>query len=173
MFDPKYQLGLDTALLKRRDLVRFFDIDGVLSVYAYGADGVNAVSDQEFDRFVESHDLYQYAVAPSFIRDYIETYTDPAENYVVSQSGNEYQDRQKIAFIRRCYQGLFPEDHILFTRTDVKADAVRSVLEKRPAGMHTPHLFIDDSAGVLDKLQCAGIQAVHVSSLLLLAELHA
>ena len=173
MFDPKYQLGLDTALLKRRDLVRFFDIDGVLSVYAYGADGVNAVSDQEFDRFVESHDLYQYAVAPSFIRDYIETYTDPAENYVVSQSGNEYQDRQKIAFIRRCYPGLFPEDHILFTRTDVKADAVRSVLEKRPAGMHTPHLFIDDSAGVLDKLQCAGIQAVHVSSRLLLAELHA
>ena len=57
MFDPNYQLGLDTALLKQRDLVRFFDIDGVLSVYAYGADGINAVRDDEFDAFMETHDL--------------------------------------------------------------------------------------------------------------------
>ena len=32
MFNPDYQLGLDTALLKQPDLVRFFYIDGVLSV---------------------------------------------------------------------------------------------------------------------------------------------
>lgn len=171
MFDPNYQLGLDTALLKQRDLVRFFDIDGVLSVYAYGADGINAVRDEAFDAFMETHDLYQYATAPVFIKEYIEQYTTPALNYVVSQSGSEAQDQQKLAFLRRCYPGLFPADHILFTRSDVKADAVRAALEKNHQGLATPHLFIDDSAGVLDKLQLADIRAVHVSSLLLLATL--
>lgn len=169
MFDPNYQLGLDTALLKRKDLVRFFDIDGVLSVYAYGADGVNAVRDVEFDEFMETHDLYQYAEAPAFIKEYIEQYTEPNLNYVVSQSGTVAQDQQKIEFLNRCYPGVFSPEHILFTRTDVKADAVRSALEKNHEGLATPHLFIDDSTSVLDKLQVAGIRAVHVSSLLLLA----
>ena len=171
MFNPDYQLGLDTALLKQRDLVRFFDIDGVLSVYAYGADGINAVRDEAFDAFMETHDLYQYAAAPVFIKEYIEQYTTPTLNDVVSQSGTEAQDQQKLAFLKRCYPGLFPEDHILFTRSDVKAEAVREALEKNHQGLETPHLFIDDSAGVLDKLQLAGIRAVHVSSLLLLATL--
>ena len=171
MFDPHYQLGLDTALLKRRDLVRFFDIDGVLSVYGYGSDGINACSDEAIDAFMETQELYRYAAAPAFIQDYIRRYTDPARNYVVSQSGNEAQDRQKRAFLRRCYPGAFPEPHILFTRSNVKADAVRQVLHTMPRGLQTPHLLIDDSAGVLDQLQTAGIAAVHVSSLLLLAEL--
>lgn len=171
MFDPNYQLGLDTALLKQRDLVRFFDIDGVLSVYAYGSDGINAVPDEAFDDFMETHDLYQYAEAPAFIREYIEKYTTPALNYVVSQSGTKAQDQQKLAFLSRWYPGLFPADHILFTRSDVKAEAVREALENNHQGLATPHLFIDDSAGVLDKLQLAGIRAVHVSSLLLLATL--
>ena len=148
MFNPDYQLGLDTALLKQRDLVRFFDIDGVLSVYAYGADGINAVRDEAFDAFMETHDLYQYAAAPVFIKEYIEQYTTPTLNYVVSQSGTEAQDQQKLAFLKRCYPGLFPEDHILFTRSDVKAEAVREALEKNHQGLATPHLFIDDSAGV-------------------------
>ena len=86
-------------------------------------------------------------------------------------AATEAQDQQKLTFLRRCYPGLFPEDHILFTRSDVKADAVREALEKNHQGLATPHLFIDDSAGVLDKLQIAGIRAVHVSSLLLLATL--
>ena len=103
MFNPDYQLGLDTALLKQRDLVRFFDIDGVLSVYAYGADGINAVRDEAFDAFMETHDLYQYAAAPVFIKEYIEQYTTPTLNYVVSQSGTEAQDQQKLAFLKRCW----------------------------------------------------------------------
>ncbi len=171
VFDPKYQLGMDTGLLKRRDLIRFFDIDGVLSVYAYGTDGINACPDEMFDAFMETYALYRYAAAPAFMRAYVSRYTEPSRNYVVSQSGNEAQDRQKIEFLNRCYPGLFPVDHIRFTRTSEKADAVRDVLKEMPQGLKTPHLLIDDSAGVLDQLQNAGIMAVHVSSLLLLAEL--
>ena len=87
MYSETYQLGLDRNILTDRNRIRFFDIDGVLSTYAYGADGINAVSDQEFDQFVEHVDLYQKAEGSLLLREYLETYTDPALNYVVSQSG--------------------------------------------------------------------------------------
>lgn len=171
MFDPEYQLGRDRGLLTSKDTIRFFDIDGVLSIYGYGTDGINVCSDDKFDAFIENFDLYKYAVAPDFMRDYINRYTDPEKNYVISQSGSPAQDKQKIAFVNRCYPGAFPEGHIIFSRTNEKEEAVRNVLETLPDGISTPHIVIDDSVGVLSLLQEAGISAVHVSSLLMLAEL--
>lgn len=171
MFDPKYQLGLDMSILTSKDAIRFFDIDGVLSVYGYGSDGINVCSDDKFDAFIETIDLYKYAVAPDFIREYIEKYTVPENNYVLSQSGSAAQDKQKIVFVNRCYPGLFLEGHILFSRTSDKTEAVRKVLNEMTDGLSTPHIVIDDSISVLSTLQDAGISAVHVSSLLLFAEL--
>lgn len=171
MFDPTYQLGLDVSLLTSRDTVRFFDIDGVLSIYGYGTDGINVCSDDKFDTFIETFDLYKYAVAPEFMREYILHYTTPENNYIVSQSGSPAQDKQKIAFVNRCYPGAFPESHILFPRTSDKTEAVRKVLDEMTDGLSTPHIVIDDSVGVLSRLQDTGISAVHVSSLLLLAGL--
>lgn len=171
MFNPEYQLGLDTELLTSKDTIRFFDIDGVLAIYGYGTDGINVCPDDKFDTFIESFELYKYAVAPDFMREYIDCYTVPGNTYVLSQSGSPVQDAQKIAFVNRCYPGAFPEDHILFSRTSDKSEIVQQVLAQLPDGLKTPHVMIDDSAGVLSKLQDAGINAVHVSSLMLFAEL--
>lgn len=171
MFNPEYQLGLDTELLTSKDTIRFFDIDGVLAIYGYGTDGINVCPDDKFDTFIESFELYKYAVAPDFMREYIDCYTIPGNNYVLSQSGSPAQDKQKITFVNRCYPGAFPEDHILFSRTSAKSEIVQQVLAQLPDGLKTPHVMIDDSAGVLSKLQDAGINAVHVSSLMLFAEL--
>ena len=171
MYSETYQLGLDRNILTDRNRIRFFDIDGVLSTYAYGADGINAVSDQEFDQFVEHVDLYQKAEGSLLLREYLETYTDPALNYVVSQSGSITQDDQKRHFLSRVYHGYFPEDHIFFSRTSEKAPVMKSILLPMQKALQTPHLAIDDDVRVLDLLQKEGITAVHVSSLMLLADL--
>lgn len=171
-FDPAYQLGLDTKLIRNPHLVRVFDIDGVLAIYGYGSNGINVCSDTEFDAFMETHDLYQYARGTAFMRSYLKSCTAPQLNYVLSQSGNEAQDRQKIAFLKREYNGFFPEDHILFTREPDKANIVAKLLSEHFDGLATPHLCIDDDVRVLAKLQVGGIRAIHISSLLLLAEIH-
>lgn len=171
MFDPDYRLGHDTELLKRKDLVRFFDIDGVLAVYGYGSDGINVCSDEEFDDFVESHDIYKTAIGPDFVKDYITAFSEPDRNFVLSLSSTPTQDQQKIDFINRVYPGLFLPENILFSRDSDKSILVKKVLEDKYEGLKTPHLFIDDDTRVLYKLQVAGVTAVHISSLLLLAGL--
>lgn len=172
MYSADYQLGLDRSVLTDPTRIRFFDIDGVLSVYAYGIDGINAVSDQEFDRFVESVDLYQSAEGPDFLRQYMFQYSTPSRNYVVSQSGTMTQDAQKRRFIKRLYFDCIPEDHVFFTRTSDKASIIKEILSHTENGLSTPHLAIDDDVRVLDILQREQITAVHISSLLLLADLH-
>lgn len=171
MFDPNYRLGHDTELLKQKDLVRFFDIDGVLAVYGYGSDGINVCGDDEFDAFVEAHDIYKTAIGPDFIKAYITSFSEPDRNFVLSLSSTPTQDKQKIDFINRVYPGLFPKDHILFSRDSDKSIMVKEVLDSKYEGLKTPHLFIDDDTRVLYKLQVAGVTAVHISSLLLLADL--
>ncbi|SFG73591.1 hypothetical protein [Oribacterium sp. WCC10] len=171
MFDPNYRLGLDTDYIKRKDLVRFFDIDGVLAVYGYGSDGINVCSDKEFDEFVEKHDIYETAMGADFIKDYIKTFSDVSKNYVLSLSSTSTQDAQKVKFINRMYPGMFLPENILFTRESDKSIITTEILTKKYNGLSTPHLFIDDDTRVLYKLQVAGITAVHISSLLLLAKL--
>ncbi|OON86939.1 hypothetical protein BXO88_05190 [Oribacterium sp. C9] len=171
MFDPNYRLGLDLELLKRKDLVRFFDIDGVLAVYGYGSDGINVCGDDEFDAFVEEHDIYETAVGPEFIKQYIETYTDCSRNFILSLSSTKTQDAQKVRFINRVYPGLFKPENILFTRDSDKSVMVKETLEREFDGLNTPHLFIDDDTRVLYRLQLGGVTAVHISSLLQLAAL--
>lgn len=171
MYDPNYRLGLDLELLKRKDLVRFFDIDGVLAVYGYGSDGINVCGDDEFDEFVEKHDIYETASGPDFIRQYIETYTDCSRNFILSMSSTPTQDAQKVKFINRVYPGLFRPENILFTRESDKSGPVIETLNEKFDGLRTPHLFIDDDTRVLYKLQLSGVTAVHISSLFLLAAL--
>jgi hypothetical protein len=171
MFDENYRLGHDTEYMTRNDLVRFFDIDGVLAIYGYGSDGINVCSDDEFDEFVEKHDVYETAVGAEIMKQYISRFTYPSRNYVISLSGSDTQDAQKVKFINRVYPGLFPPENILFTRGSDKSPLVKEVLDSSFQGLKTPHLFIDDDTRVLYKLQCAGITAIHISSLLLLAEI--
>lgn len=171
MYDPNYRLGLDRDYLKRKDLVRFFDIDGVLAVYGYGSDGINVCGDDEFDEFVEKHDIYETAEGAPLIKDYIRTFSDPQNNYVLSLSSTDTQDAQKVKFINRVYPGLFLPENILFTREAEKSMIAKDVLNKKYQGLDTPHLFIDDDTRILYKLQIAGVTAVHISSLMLLGAL--
>ena len=52
-----------------------------------------------------------------------------------------------------------------------KKAIARKVLEERFGGLTAKHLCIDDTLEHLEKYQAEGLKAVHISSLLLLAEL--
>lgn len=166
-----YILGHDTNLLKDREVIRFFDVDGVLAVYAFGDDGVYVVKDDsEYDEYLKTHDVYESARAPEFLKEYVDRYCDPAKSFVISRSYTDVEDGQKIRFIRREYPQI-PEENILFVRGTPKTEIARQVLEERFGGLTAPHLCIDDTLDHLEKYQAEGLRAVHISSLLLLAEL--
>lgn len=166
-----YILGHDTDLLKDREAIRFLDVDGVLAVYGFGDDGVYVVKDdRDYDEFLKTHDVYESAQAPAFMKAYVETCCDPARTFVISRSYTDVEDDQKIRFIRREYPQIPPEN-ILFVRGTSKTDIARQVLEERFGGLSAKHLCIDDTLDHLQKYQDAGLCGVHISSLLLLAEL--
>ena len=166
-----YILGHDAKLLKDRDVIRFFDVDGVLAVYAFGEDGVYVVQDdRDYDEFLKTHDVYATACAPQFMKEYVKTHCDPEKTFVISRSYTDIEDDQKIRFILREYPQI-PKENILFVRGTSKTDIARQVLEERFGGLSAKHLCIDDTLEHLEKYQAEGLKAVHISSLLLLAEL--
>ncbi|MBQ3390518.1 MAG: hypothetical protein IJG57_05560 [Firmicutes bacterium] len=166
-----YILGHDEDLLKDRDVIRFFDVDGVLAVYGFGDDGVYVVKDdRDYDEYLKTHDVYETARAPEFMKAYVEACCDPAKSFVISRSYTDVEDDQKIRFIRREYPQIPPEN-ILFVRGTAKTDIARQVLQERFGGLSAKHLCIDDTLDHLEKYQAEGLRAVHISSLLLLAEL--
>ena len=89
---------------------------------------------------------------------------------MISRSYTDIEDDQKIRFIRREYPTIL-EENILFVRGTSKTDIARKVLEERFGGLTAKHLCIDDTLEHLEKYQAEGLKAVHISSLLLLAEL--
>ena len=166
-----YILGHDTDLMKSKEVIRFFDVDGVLAVYAFGEDGVYVVrDDRDYDDFLKTHDVYATACAPTFMKEYVENRCDPKKTFVISRSYTDIEDDQKIRFIRREYPTIL-EENILFVRGTSKTDIARKVLEERFGGLTAKHLCIDDTLEHLEKYQTEGLKAVHISSLLLLAEL--
>ena len=70
------------------------------------------------------------------------------------------------------YGKYISQDHIFFVRDDNKSDVIKHVLNTCYAGVEeTRHCIIDDTVGVLDRVQKDGLSGVHISSLLLFARL--
>lgn len=157
-----YRVGLDKEFITGRDVVRFWDVDGVLAVYGYGELGV----DENLGGLTD-YTIYRDAVAPIFIKNFIEKYTDTGKNYVLSRVSSEEEKVEKLNFVKRNYGDKFKEENVLFTYSKDKTKVIKSVLKELGIDKkRIAYCLIDDSYDVLEILQGKGYIGLHLSSLL-------
>lgn len=166
-----YRIGLDTDFLTSKEIVRFWDIDGVLAVFAYGHNGINVCEDKYFQQYMKEHDPYMDAIAPEFLKEFLWKYTTIENNYVISRYYSEREKENKCDFVLRNYDNRIAYENIYFVSDIDKSVIMSDILDRKYQGVKYKHCLIDDNISVLSKVQSAGLVGVHISSLLLLAGL--
>lgn len=167
-----YALGTDLGYITDKSVVRFWDVDGVLCVYGFGLNGVNACDDSCFQEYMKEHNIYAEAKPIPFVQEFMEKYTLSAHNYVVSKVYSEYEKECKKDFVNTHYHDWISENNIFFVMGNDKTRVMRQILNTRYFGVYnTKHCIIDDTVEVLSTVQKEGLCGIHVSSLMLLSKL--
>lgn len=161
-----YRIGLDKQFLVDKDVIRFWDIDGVLSTFAYGNHGVNVCEDKYFQEYMKIHNPYMDAVAPNFIINFLYDNTNIENNYVVSRKYSDIELEQKLDFIDINYKNRILVENVYFVDSLDKSTVIKEILNTKYNGLDTRHCLIDDNIEVLSLAQSNGITTIHVSSFL-------
>ncbi len=164
-------LGLNVLKLRDLNAVRFFDIDGVLCVYAFGEDGIGAnLKGLSYEDFLKTTNIYQGENASDFMKFYVSHYCDREKTFILSRAYSEEEKKQKIEFIKRNYPSIDVSNIIFLESKSDKPKIARKILEEKFDGINTFHYAIDDSIDVLYDYQKEKILAIHNSSLFVIAK---
>lgn len=161
-----YRIGLDKQFLIDKDVIRFWDIDGVLATFAYGGLGVNVCEDADFQEYMKNHNPYMDAVAPNFLINFLYEYTNIKNNYVVSRKFSDIELEQKLSFINLNYKNRILSENVYFVDSLDKSTVIKKILDTKYNGLDTIHCLIDDNINVLSLAQSNGITTIHISSFL-------
>lgn len=161
-----YRVGLDKQFLIDKSVIRFWDIDGVLSTFAYGGNGVNVCEDKYFQEYMKNHNPYMDALAPSFLINFLYDNTNIENNYVVSRKYSDIELEQKLDFINMNYKNRILAENVFFVDSLDKSTVIKEILNTKYNGLDTRHCLIDDNINVLSLAQSNGITTIHISSLL-------
>lgn len=161
-----YRIGLDKQFLIEKEIIRFWDIDGVLATFAYGSYGVNVCEDKYFKEYMKIHNPYMDAVAPNFLINFLYDNTNIENNYVVSRKYSAIELEQKLDFINRNYKNRILSDNVFFVDSLDKSTVIKEILDTKYNGLNTKHCLIDDNIEVLSLAQSHGITTIHISSFL-------
>lgn len=165
------RFGLNKQRLSDKSLVRCFDVDGVLMTYAYGLNGIYACSENNFEEYLKIHNIYNEAVAPLLIREYIQNCTIKENNFVITKAYTDYEVDCKKEAILRLYDGKFKEEHIIGVKENKdKAITMQKIADKLELKDNSI-VMIDDTIEVLDYIEKLRIKdprllALHISSFL-------
>lgn len=149
--------------LLQTDTVIFFDVDGVLAPYEFGANK-HCIDDEEWDRkMTAGEDMYSTVSPIRLFQNFIER--KGTENvYVCSKASTEEWD-SKLKF---CYDGYgIPKDHIIRTSSKPEKVEVLKNFAKKHNIPENKIAMVEDTTETLDMIfnntDCA---TVHVSSFL-------
>lgn len=152
-------------LINNPESVLVFDIDGVLAAYEFGETNHNACSDDEWDEYVLTNNVYATARAPKIFQNLIAS-KNPDHIFTLSVAGDN-EKTFKRDFVTSNYK--IKPSNVLFVNDKMdKLDMLLSISDDLfPLLEDKKIIMIDDTVKVLTHIQDSSFfTTIHVSSFL-------
>lgn len=153
-------------LLKDKNSVLVFDIDGVLAILEFGEYNHYYASDADWDDFVNGdNNLYTEDKVSKKMQDFLGT-LDKSRVYVITAIGVNKEGEYKKEYVNK-YYGISPENVYFVDRSNNKMDALNEIRSKYPEIEDYQLIMIDDTPDVLTDVQLKSkYSTAHISSFL-------
>ncbi len=152
-------------LLKDKNSVLVFDIDGVLAVLEFGKYNHYYASDEDWDKFVEDNNLYTEDKVSKKMQEFLKD-IDKNRVYVITQIGTDKEGIYKKEYAVK-YYGIKPENIYFVYRNNDKISKLNEIRNKHPEAEDYQVIMIDDTPDVLTDVQLkTKYSTAHISSFL-------
>ena len=153
-------------LLKDKNSVLVFDIDGVLAILEFGEYNHYYASDEDWDNFVNGdNNLYTEDKVSKKMQSFINT-LNKKRVYVITQIGVEKEGQYKKEYAEK-YYGILPENVFFVYRNNDKISRLDEIRSKHPEIEDYQLIMIDDTPDVLTDVQLkTKYSTAHISSFL-------
>jgi hypothetical protein len=152
-------------LMKDKDAVLVFDVDGVLAAYEYGEYHHNACRDEDWPEYRKLHRTYEHARPLVTLQNFLAEYGNSDRTFVCSQADDEDELNDKMKFVTSNYP--IKAEHVYIAKS--KEDKLNVL--KKIHDVFFPDLddkmivMIDDTAKVLTNIQDnSGYSTAHITS---------
>jgi len=153
-------------LLKEKDSVLIFDVDGVLALLEFGEYNHYYYSDDDWDKFVDSgNNLYTIDKVSKKMQDFLKD-KDKSRVYVITAIGINKEGEYKKEFVEK-YYGINKDNVYFVNRNNDKRSKVIEIKEKYKDLEDYKIIMIDDTPDILTDIQeNTNFSTAHISSFL-------
>ncbi len=153
-------------LLRDKESILVFDVDGVLAILEFGERNHYYASDEEWDKAVESGmNYYTEDKVSKKMQDFLRD-RDKSKIYVITAIGVNKEGEYKKQYLRKFY-GI-PEENVYFV--DKNRDKTKELIKIREMHKDIPDekiIMIDDTPEILCDIQDnTNYSTAHISSFL-------
>ena len=153
-------------VLKAKDSVLVFDIDGVLAVCEFGEYTHFVLTDEEWDALYNSgKSLYSKDKVSPKMQEFLKG-RDMSRMYVITSSGSKGEGEAKKDFANKYYN--IPAENVYYVdRNRNKLDILKSIKAKYPELEDYKLVMIDDTCSVLNEIMYnSKFSTAHISTFL-------
>lgn len=153
-------------LLKDKESVLVFDIDGVLALLEFGEYNHYYASDEDWDDFVNNdNNLYTEDKVSRKMQEFLKD-KDKNRIYVITAIGVNKEGSYKKEFVEK-YYGINPNNVYFVDRNNDKVSKLFEIKKKYPELKGYQIIMIDDTPEILTDIQeTTDFSTAHISSFL-------
>ena len=153
-------------LLKDKESVLVFDIDGVLALLEFGEYNHYYMSDEDWDNFVNSdNNLYTEDKISKKMQEFLKD-KDKSRVYVITAIGVNKEGEYKKEYVKKYYD-ISPENVYFVNRNNDKVSKIIEIRKKHPEVKDHQIIMIDDTPDILTDIQeKTNFSTAHISSFL-------
>lgn len=153
-------------LLKEKDSVLVFDIDGVLAVCEFGEFTHFALSQEEWDILCNSgKSFYNENMVSQKMQNFLKN-KDMSRIYVITAAGSSNEGEDKRNFANKFYN--IPRENVFYVYRDKnKLEVLKQIKTKYPELEDYKIVMVDDTCSILnDIMENSNFSTAHISSFL-------
>jgi hypothetical protein len=153
-------------LLKDKDSVLVFDVDGVLAILEFGEYNHYYMSDDDWDNFVnEDNNLYTKDKVSKKMQKFLKD-KDKSRIYVITAIGVNKEGKYKKEYVEKYYD-IIPDNVYFVDRNNDKRSILNNIKNKYPKLEDYKLIMIDDTPDILTDIQeNTNFSTAHISSFL-------